>query len=155
MAIIPKFFFDAVVAIGVKLEDDISWIGTGFLVGRKEQSPNNYTIYLVTNYHIVQNKNKIVVRFNQVDANDCKDYTVTLKNDTEELFSKHAVADVIAIQISPGFLKDNNSEYSWFALDRHALDLKQMKDTDVIEDAYKYSINEKAFTAVEAYEKMI
>ena len=29
------------------------------------------------------------------------------------------------------------------------------EDTDVIEDAYKYSINEKAFTAVEAYEKMI
>lgn len=140
MAIIPKFFFDAVVAIGVKLEDDISWIGTGFLVGRKEQSPNNYTIYLVTNYHIVQNKNKIVVRFNQVDANDCKDYMVTLKNDAEELFSKHAVADVIAIQISPGFLKDNNSEYSWFALDRHALDLKQMKDTDVIEGSIVYSL---------------
>ena len=29
------------------------------------------------------------------------------------------------------------------------------EDTDVIEDAYKYSINENAFTAIEAYEKMI
>ena len=29
------------------------------------------------------------------------------------------------------------------------------EDTDVIEDAYKYSINENAFTAIEAYKKMI
>ena len=123
MAIIPRFFFDAVVAIGVKSEENVSWIGTGFLVGRKEQSTNSYTIYLVTNYHIVQNKREIVVRFNQVDANDCKDYIITLINDAEERFSKHAVADVIAVQMSPGFLKDNNSEYSWFALDKHALDV--------------------------------
>ncbi len=29
------------------------------------------------------------------------------------------------------------------------------EDTDVIEDAYKYAINEKAFTTIEAYQKMI
>lgn len=64
MAIIPKFFFDAVVSIGVSGENEHKWIGTGFLVGRKEDLDDSYTIFLITNYHIVENKEKILVRFN-------------------------------------------------------------------------------------------
>ena len=39
MAIIPKFFLNAVVALGVQKENNSKqWIGTGFLMGRKEDS---------------------------------------------------------------------------------------------------------------------
>ena len=60
VAIIPKFFFDAIVAIGTKTEENVKWIGTGFLVGKKEAEPNNYAIFLITNYHIVEKKNNII-----------------------------------------------------------------------------------------------
>ena len=140
MAIIPKFFFDAVVAIGLQSDHQIIWIGTGFLVGRKESDAERYTIFLVTNYHIIENKNEIMVRFNQADTKNCIDFSVTLLDEHGERFSKHNIADVIAIQISPAFLKNNNAEYNWFSLDRHALTLKQMRETDVFEGSFVYSL---------------
>lgn len=140
MAIIPKFFFDAVVAIGIETEDDIKWIGTGFLVGRQATSPNRYTIFLITNHHIIENKQEILVRFNQVDTNICKDYPITLVDQKGNNYSKHPNADVIAIQISPSVLDDNKSEYNWFSLDKHALDIEQMRQTDVVEGTIVYSL---------------
>ncbi len=140
MAIIPTFFFDAVVAIGVEAEENINWIGTGFLVGRQASAPNKYTIFLVTNHHIIENKTQIVVRFNQENTDVCKDYFISVVNKNGNNYSKHPNADVIAIQISPSVLDDNHSEYSWFSLDKHALDIKQMKETDVIEGSIVYSL---------------
>ena len=38
MAIIPPFFMDSVVALGIKTSEGKNhWLGTGFLVGRKEK----------------------------------------------------------------------------------------------------------------------
>lgn len=140
MSVIPKFYFDAVVAIGVKTDGNPSWIGTGFLVGRKETASDEYTVYLITNYHIIEKKAEILVRFNQNDENTCMDYSIPLIDISGVTYSKHPSADLIAIQISPGFLKSNNSEYSWFALDKHALDIQQMHNTDVIEGSIVYSL---------------
>ncbi len=140
MAIVPKFFFDAVVAIGVINMADIKWIGTGFLVGRKETTSDLYTIFLITNYHLVENKHDITVRFNQKNTNNCKDYKIELAGVNGVNYSKHPVADLVAIQISPRFLENNDSEFSWFALDKHVIDLKTMKETDVVEGSIVYSL---------------
>ena len=140
MAIIPKFFFDAVVAIGVNEKNDTKWIGTGFLVGRKDFVSDAYTIYLITNYHIVENKCEIVVRFNKKDIFDYRDYGIKLIDGEVMNFSKHDNADIIAIQISPNVLNNDNSEYNWFSLDKHALTINQMEETDVIEGCLVYSL---------------
>lgn len=81
-----------------------------------------------------------MVRFNQKDSDNCKDYSIILIDENGKRYSRHPTADIIAIQISPIFLKDNNSEYSWFALDKHALELSEMKSTDVIEGSIVYSL---------------
>lgn len=140
MAIIPKFFFDAVVAIGSKADNETKWIGTGFLVGRKDESTELYTIYLITNYHIIENKAEIIVRFNQKDAFDYRDYGIRLIDQNIAYYSKHDNADIIAIQISPSVLKNDHSEYNWFSLDKHALTIEQMKATDVVEGCLVYSL---------------
>lgn len=53
MAIIPDFFLNAVVALGIDGGDGKKhWIGTGFIVGRKEiDNPNLSTYYIITNKH--------------------------------------------------------------------------------------------------------
>lgn len=140
MAMIPKFFFDAVVAIGIKTAEDIRWIGTGFLVGRKERDEDAYTIFLITNYHIIENKEKVLVRFNQKDSIDCCDYEIDLIRNGKEFYSKHGSADIIAIQIAPYVLNENNSEFNWFSLDKHALTLSSMKKTDVVEGSIVFSL---------------
>lgn len=140
MAIIPKFFFDAVVSIGVAFDEQIKWIGTGFLVGRKKDNSELYSIYLITNHHIIESKTEIVIRFNQKGNDEFKDYKISLVESNEFCYSKHATADVIAIRISPSVLYNNNSEFNWFALDKHALTLSAMKDTDVVEGSIVYTL---------------
>lgn len=140
MAIIPKIFFDAVVAIGFINRTDIKWIGTGFLVGRKEVASDLYTIFLITNYHLVENKHEIIVRFNQKNANSCKDYRIELNGINGVNYSKHSVADLVAIQIAPRSLENNDSEFSWFALDKHVIDLNTMNETGVVEGNIVYSL---------------
>lgn len=140
MSIIPKFFFDAVVAIGVKVNNETNWIGTGFLVGRKAETSGLYTIYLITNNHIVENKTEIIVRFNRKDIFDYRDYGIKLVEQNTENYSKHNTADVIAVQISPNVLNNDNSEYDWFSLDKHALTIDQMQATDVVEGCLVYSL---------------
>ena len=70
MAIIPSFFMNAVVALGIKLPDNKKhWIGTGFIVGRKEKdNPKLSTHYIITNKHVVEGKNTIFVRFNAMEG---------------------------------------------------------------------------------------
>ena len=46
MAIIPSFFMDAVIALGIDTgTNNKHWIASGFLVGRKEtEDPNRFKI---------------------------------------------------------------------------------------------------------------
>lgn len=140
VAIIPKFFFDAVVAIGMNVDNETKWLGTGFLVGRREDGKESYTIYLITNYHLIENKTEIIIRFNQKDIFDYRDYGIKLIDQEREWYSRHDNADIIAIQISPNVLTNDNSEFNWFALDKHSLTLEKMKTTDVVEGSLVYSL---------------
>ena len=56
MAIIPDFFLNAVVALGIDGGDGKKhWIGTGFIVGRKEiDNPNLSTYYIINNKHVIE-----------------------------------------------------------------------------------------------------
>ena len=49
MSIIPNFYLNAVVALGIDgVDGEKHWIGTGFIVGRKETSdPNLSTFYII------------------------------------------------------------------------------------------------------------
>ena len=53
MAIIPWMFKNAVVPIGVRHQNDITWVGTGFLVVRRV-SQDGVVPFLVTNRHVLE-----------------------------------------------------------------------------------------------------
>ena len=59
--IIPNKFMNAIVAIGVPKDgNDKYWIGTGFIVARKDESnPEISDYFIVTNKHVVENCEKI------------------------------------------------------------------------------------------------
>ena len=66
MAIIPSFFLNAVVALGVDgVDGEKHWIGTGFIVGRKEaDNPTLSTYYIITNKHVINHINLVGRLFN-------------------------------------------------------------------------------------------
>ncbi len=145
MAIIPASFLNAVVAIGINTPDNKKrWIGTGFLVGRKEQNnPSLSTHYLITNKHVVANKKHIYVRFNSLGGEFVKDYPLDLYDENDvALFSAHPdkKTDVIALQILPQTLIDDKSIWGSFDLDDHALTLEQMQKTGVEEGCLVYAL---------------
>ena len=80
MAIIPPFFMDAVVALGIDVPNKGKhWVGTGFLVGRKEENdPTKSTVYIITNKHVVKNQKLLSVRFNNSGTAGVKDLPMPL-----------------------------------------------------------------------------
>ena len=145
MAIIPTFYIDAVVALGVELPDNKKhWVGTGFLVGRKEQSnPKQSTVYIITNKHVVKNQRQLYVRFNNNGAIGVKDLPMVLVDkDETKVYTEHPFpnVDVVAIRILPQVIVDNNLSLSFFDLDAHSLMLNQMQSTGVEEGSLVYTL---------------
>lgn len=147
MAVIPEQMLNSVVALGVESVDrpgEKFWIGSGFIVSRKEASvPGMATFYLVTNKHVVSNVNKLYVRFNSLGDSLVKDYPIQLY-DANKLpqYSSHPnpETDVIAVQIIPQTLENDKVIWSAFDLNMHTLTLKEMFDTGVVEGALVYSL---------------
>ena len=145
MAIIPDFFLNAVVAIGVdQSKDEKHWIGTGFIVGRKEtDNPTLSTHYIVTNKHVIKNQKYVYVRFNSLGGSLVKDYRIDLYDeDGKQLFTPHPheKTDVIALQILPQTLINDKSIWGSFDLEDHALTLDRMKTTGVQEGSLVYAL---------------
>lgn len=67
MSLIPKFYKDAVVSVGLKNANGISWIGTGFFVLRKINE-NESVPLLVTNKHVLDGHDLIVIRMKEKDS---------------------------------------------------------------------------------------
>lgn len=144
MAIIPSFFMDAVVSLGVALPNgQKQWIGTGFLVGRHEQSdPEQFTVYIVTNKHVVKDKKLLFVRFNNEKDVGVKDLPMPLEDKGNKYFSEHPAphTDIAAIQILPKVITDNQLKLRFIDEDKHSLTLEQMKNTGVEEGSLIYAL---------------
>lgn len=144
MAIIPAFFMDAVVALGIDVPGGKKhWVGTGFLVGRKEvDQPERSTVYIVTNKHVVRNQNLLYVRFNNSDSVGVKDLPMPLEANGDLRYTAHPLkdTDIVAIQILPQIIIDNKLRLSFMDIDDHAITLQQMKETGVDEGSLVYAL---------------
>lgn len=144
MAIIPQFFKDSVVALGiVTTQKKMLWIGTGFLVGRREKSNfNKATVYILTNKHVVENQSLLFVRFNNENTIGVKDLPMSLLENGVLNYSKHPdpKSDIVAIRIAPDVIKKENLTLEVITLDDCSLTLQQMKDTGVDEGSLVYAL---------------
>lgn len=145
MAIIPGFFLNAVVALGIDgKKGEKCWIGTGFIVGRREiNNPSLSTHYIITNKHVIEDQSRIYVRFNSLGDTLVKDYRIDLyDNAGVPMFSAHPhiETDVIAIQICPQTLINDKSIWGSFDLADHALTLEKMRTTGVTEGNLVYAL---------------
>lgn len=145
MSIIPNFYLNAVVALGIDgAEGEKHWIGTGFIVGRKNtDNPKFSTYYIITNKHVVKTPRYVYVRFNSFGDTLVNDYRVGLYDeDGAQRFSSHPneKTDVIALQISPQALINDKSIWGAFDLDDHALTLGQMQSIGVEEGHLIYAL---------------
>lgn len=136
MALLPPFFLDTVVAIGVG--DDApkrKWIGTGFIYGNAIVSdpptkPTRYRLWLITNKHVLRDLSAIHVKFNSAQDTSSSDYPISLTaSDKASLWVGHPdnETDVAAIFLNAGFLHTAKRRFAFFSSDEHCLAKVGMK----------------------------
>jgi len=141
MALLPPFFLDTVVAIGVG--DDPakrSWIGTGFLYGvldeKSDREKKAYFVFLVTNKHVLDGQAEIWVKFNAISGSGSEDFPIRLlARNGRELWIRHPADDVDlgAISIDAKFLRSKNMRFAYFHNDDHTYTIAQLKSEGVTE----------------------
>lgn len=146
MALIPPFYLDCVVAIGMRgLDNSKQWVGTGFLVGRLSHTPANaashYHVFLVTNKHVLQNKTTVIFRFNPQNDEGARDYEIPLYDPKGEPFwtgHPRKDIDVACLLINPKILERHQARFAYFAGDKHILTLKHMQQMGMSEGDFIY-----------------
>jgi S1-C subfamily serine protease len=145
MSLIPEIFIDAVVAIGIERNGIKNWIGTGFLFGdlltvTSDQS-NTYTLYLVTNKHVFEELDQVIVKFNPQTDQASKDFALPLKkSDGTSYWTGHPDPDVdVAITpINHEVLSKEGMKFKFFQSDKHIVTITAMNTEDIREGNFIY-----------------
>jgi S1-C subfamily serine protease len=146
MALVPPFYFDCVVAIGQQLPDgNKNWIGTGFLYGKfieqREGSQKSYKTYLVSNKHVFQDQNLVLLRFNPSDDQPAKDYPTRLvNNDGMQLWTGHSnpEVDIAVIGINTKHLQAEGMKFHFFRSDEMVFTKAKLQEIETTEGDYVY-----------------
>ena len=113
MALIVPKYLDSVVAIG---EDDskggVHWMGTGFLFGyrmpKEKYEENVYSIFLVSNKHVLNNHNYVYLLFNPQGGQPAQKHKLDIVVGGKNLCKQHANKDIdVAIVNVPQAFLDN------------------------------------------------
>lgn len=129
MSLIPSFYLDCVVAIGVQAHHRTQWMGTGFIVGIGDHT------FLVTNRHVLKGHARILLRFNYFQELKSKDYLVEFSPKGNVVWLAHPdeKIDVAAFKIDQKVLKDDGMKLFSFDLEKNVMMVKAMATEGISE----------------------
>jgi hypothetical protein len=141
MPLLPPQYLDAVVAIGTGKSSARSWIGTGFFygvpTGKADSKGNNfYTIFLITNRHVLAGIRQACIRLNSQADNSSKEYNIDLlAKNGKPIWVAHPDddVDIVALWINAGFLDTDSRRYSFFAEDTAVIDSSMLTASPISE----------------------
>jgi len=147
MALIPPIYLDCVVAIGIDSEkSERIWIASGFLFGYfqkrdKEKKKSLYSVYLVTNRHVLEGTKIIYLRFNPKDNNPAQEFPLPFTGVTNPAkWHSHPdpLIDLAIVRINPNILEQAGIQFSYFRSDNHIADRNKMNELGITEGDYGY-----------------
>lgn len=146
MALIPPFFADCVVAVGLEEQSGgRAWAASGFLyghyIGDNQDGTKRYGVYLVTNRHVFQNLPAAYLRFNPEANEPAREYRLPLRDkDGALLWFPHPNdrVDVAVIPIDFQLLREQAMQVSYFRSDEHVANLDKLKEIGVTEGDFVY-----------------
>lgn len=143
---IPAVYVDSVVALG-RLEVRVpgqqpEWIAeaSGFLYGEPvdhdtDPAKHQYSVYLVTNRHVIVNRASVTMRINAQKANDpVQNFPLPLKNPdgTDAWFSHpNPSIDISVIRLNGQYLRDHGLSTSFFGADQHVADKAKLREIEM------------------------
>jgi len=144
LGLIPPFYFDCVVAIGVETPEKLNWIASGFLYGHhipSPQDPNRYAIYLVTNRHVFEGLQKVFLRFNPKADEPARQYQLNLLNEHGQplwLSQQDEKIDIAVIPINIQLLEKEGIKFFYFMSNHHVANVQKLNDLGIIEGDFAY-----------------
>ena len=129
MAIIPEFFINSVISIGVRNNTDISWIGTGFFIVRNVDTEGNAHLMLVTNKHVLANTCSIVLRLKIRNSTSLGIVDAKLYENGLKLYYEHPNKDIdiAVLPLNGDFITNNNIDFAAFDIDKHAMTSEELR----------------------------
>jgi S1-C subfamily serine protease len=149
MALIPRFFLDCVVAIGVPSgKEQIKWVASGFLYGdffkKDEKGEGLYHVFLVTNRHVFKEPKQVLLRFNPTGKEAAKQYSLHLVDASSKkmLWTPHPNPniDIAVTTINTDILKKHGIQFAWFLSDKHVAALDKMAELGITEGDFVYTL---------------
>lgn len=149
MALIPPFFLDCVVAIGIGDDAETrEWKASGFLYAFltefAESGDRKYRIYLVSNRHVFEEISEphIYLRFNpQEQGGPVHDYRLPLFDENNErvwIGHPDPNIDVAITNINYPLLKDHALKVDFFRNDVHSADISKLEELEISEGDFLY-----------------
>jgi S1-C subfamily serine protease len=146
MALIPPFFLDSVVALGLdSSQGKKRWVASAFLYGRfieeVSEGKKTYHVYLVTNRHVLEGERIVYLRFNPRAAQPAKEYTLNLEDPKgNRLWFAHPdpEVDVATCPIVVKVLRDEGMQFAYFQNDVHVAERKKASDLGITEGDFVY-----------------
>jgi S1-C subfamily serine protease len=140
-ALLPPFFLDCVVALGLMAGDGTKkWMASGFLYGefieKRADGNSDYYTYLVTNRHVLNDQSKIFVRFNPQGDEAAKEYELALRDEAgkPKWFSPpDPNIDVAVLSVNAGFLREQQIKFQFFISDQLMADRRKAGELGVSE----------------------
>ena len=146
MALLPPFFRDTVVALGIKSpQGDFEATGTGFLYGHPtgtsdEEGQKKYTLYLVTNRHVIEGVREhapvMHARLNSKSGTEPKLISLPLVQDGSPnplVFLPESQEDIGVIFVNVQAFKDAELDYRFFSGGQHTFSSQRAIDAGVSE----------------------
>ena len=144
MAIIPSVYLNSVVSIGVRVDATrIAWIGTGFFVGKSAEQKDRVYPFLITNKHVYEGRNTIVVRMKKKDSDELQVLDVPLTNrDGSLCYAVHDMKDVdiAVLPLNAQFIVDKSLDFPCFNIDDNAMTTSELRNNGVDEGSIIYML---------------
>ena len=145
MAQIPQIYKNAVVSIGVKIQDNnIAWIGTGFFMIRVVDGYKHP--FLISNKHVFQGQKTIVIRMKEKGTENLKEIEaaiISIESSSEKpLYVLHPQSDIdiAVLPLNVSFIEMNNLECPAFDIDSNAMTSSELRDNGVEEGTLIYML---------------
>ena len=142
MALIPQFYMDSVVSIGINNNGKIKWIGTGFIVS-KAKDEKRVWLYLVTNKHVLKNKTSIWIRLSKEGDSKTEEIEIPLLDqDNKSNYSVHpdSEVDIAAIFINGQYLTENKYSTGFMDIYNNAMTSEELRNSGVSEGNLAYML---------------
>jgi hypothetical protein len=143
MALLSPKYLNSVVAIG---KDDglgnVLWMGTGFLFGyrlpKEVYEENVYSVYLVSNKHVLKDLDYVYLRFNPQDNKPAQNYRLDINRGAINIckFHQNDNIDVAVVGVPQDYLDNlitSGVDPQFFTFDRESYTINDLKSLEVTE----------------------